>query len=159
MFQFKLFGMDAVFNEEENTLSYGGETRYFSEKYNEDDVKTAYFKFNNKCNLKCSYCFQKGEDHGTFSEKYVDLLQKHSERIEMLTITLDGNPDVQDKRRVYLDGRGTFSVVLNRLKLLCDARIPFTIQINIDKENLHTIEELIYILRRELKKTGQWVLC
>ena len=57
MFHFQLFGMDATFNEKDNTLAYAGEKQSFSSQQNNVSIRTIYFKFNDICNLRCNYCF------------------------------------------------------------------------------------------------------
>lgn len=59
MFHFQLFGMDATFNEKDNTLAYAGEKQSFSSQQNNVSIRTIYFKFNDICNLRCNYCFQR----------------------------------------------------------------------------------------------------
>ena len=59
MFHFQLFDMDATFNEKDNTLTYAGEKQSFSSQQNNVSIRTIYFKFNDICNLRCNYCFQR----------------------------------------------------------------------------------------------------
>jgi sulfatase maturation enzyme AslB (radical SAM superfamily) len=61
MFKFKLFGIDATFHEEDFSLIYEGEKYFYSTEVIDNEDKAVYFKLNNKCNLKCVYCFQKEE--------------------------------------------------------------------------------------------------
>ncbi len=61
MFYFNLFGMEAVFDERKNTLTYGGETIYYSTSENNEHLRTLYFKFNDICNLTPLYNFLKNK--------------------------------------------------------------------------------------------------
>lgn len=218
MFYFQLFGCEATFDEKNNILTYAGEKLSFSTKQNNFSHRVLYFKFNNVCNLRCSYCFQKnsnyssfsrlnlteydfllnrimeedrfdrfvifgGEpfisinydnvrvllekcDHkkicafsnGTFDTSFLNLLYSHRKKIEMITVTLDGNSDLHDRRRVYSSGKGTFDTILRRLIQIQDRGIPFAIQINIDRENIAHLDSLLSIVTKQLFKVSNVIL-
>lgn len=63
-------------------------------------------------------------------------------------ITLDGPKEVHDKRRFFVDGRGSFDVILENLKYAQD-KTNVVLRINIDINNLDEIEKLLEILREE----------
>nr|WP_300787958.1 radical SAM protein [uncultured Acetatifactor sp.] len=62
-----------------------------------------------------------------------------------IQLTLDGSKKMHDERRVYKNGKGTYDVVLGAIKIICETKdfVKPTIRINIDKENIRTINELI----------------
>ncbi|MCI9033715.1 MAG: radical SAM protein [Lachnospiraceae bacterium] len=210
MFYFNLFGMEAVFDERKNTLTYGGETIYYSTSENNEHLRTLYFKFNDICNLRCSYCFQRnskntesrnleiaeykgllnrivntssfdrfilfgGEpfiqvnynnilyllelcnekkicafSNGTFDDIYMKLLADNLNKIEMITITLDGDSVIHNRRRIYSNGKGTFQDIYNRLIRMQEMGIPFTVQINIDTENIENLYSLLNQMSKDL---------
>lgn len=210
MFYFNLFGMEAVFDERKNTLTYGGETIYYSTSENNEHLRTLYFKFNDICNLRCSYCYQRnskntesrnleiaeykgllnrivntssfdrfilfgGEtfiqvnynnilyllelcnekkicafSNGTFDDIYMKLLADNLNKIEMITITLDGDSVIHNKRRIYSNGKGTFQDIYNRLIRMQEMGIPFTVQINIDTENIENLYSLLNQMSKDL---------
>jgi uncharacterized protein len=66
-------------------------------------------------------------------------------------ITLDGPPNVHDKRRVLKNGEGSFCIIIDNIKKLL-ALAPDTrlnIRINIDKGNAQHIDQLLNILENE----------
>ena len=210
MFYFNLFGMEAVFDERKNTLTYGGETIYYSTSENNEHLRTLYFKFNDICNLRCSYCFQRnskntesrnleiaeykgllnrivntssfdrfilfgGEpfiqvnynnilyllelcnekkicafSNGTFDDIYMKLLADNLNKIEMITITLDGDSVIHNRRRIYSNGKGTFQDIYNRLIRIQEMGILFTVQINIDTENIENLYSLLNQMSKDL---------
>ncbi|MEL9970310.1 MAG: radical SAM protein [Metallosphaera sp.] len=61
-------------------------------------------------------------------------------------ITLDGPREVHDKRRHYLDGRGSYEVILNNLRNLQDM-VNVILRINVDVKNLDEVDVLFSELR------------
>ena len=78
---------------------------------------------------------------------------KHLKRLNCTSIqlTLDGCKRIHDERRIYKNGKGTYDVVLNAIKMVCKTKdfIRPTIRINIDKENAGTIKELLSDLQKK----------
>ena len=74
---------------------------------------------------------------------------KHLKRL--IQLTLDGCKRIHDERRIYKNGKGTYDVVLNAIKMVCKTKdfIRPTIRINIDKENAGTIKELLSDLQKK----------
>lgn len=69
--------------------------------------------------------------------------------IEGCQITVDGPPEIHNKRRVLRNGDGTFDVILNNIKKLISNDINVSLRVNIDKTNVECIEHLLLILREE----------
>lgn len=70
-------------------------------------------------------------------------------RIRQIFITLDGPPEVHNKRRMLKNGRGTFDVIWNNI-LYAVNRLPpksITIGVNIDETNLPFVNDLEDIIR------------
>lgn len=72
--------------------------------------------------------------------------------IRTFQITLDGLPEVHDRRRRGRDGSGTFHRILSNLKALSamDEDFHVTLRMNYDRENLPGLEPLLDLLKEEL---------
>lgn len=71
-------------------------------------------------------------------------------RVDNLQITLDGPPDLHDKRRnLVTRSNGTFWAIVEGIKLLNEAGSTVIVRSNVDKTNIDRIEELIDILADE----------
>ena len=63
-------------------------------------------------------------------------------------ITLDGTAEQYEKRKGYVDGqRQVFKKILNRIEWLAEADIHVDLRLNIDRENMKDILDLIYVLQ------------
>ena len=63
-------------------------------------------------------------------------------------ITLDGTANQYAKRKGYVDGqRAVFKKILNRIAWLAEENIHVDLRLNIDRENMNDILNLIYILQ------------
>lgn len=69
--------------------------------------------------------------------------------VKRTQITLDGSEESHDKRRILLNGKGTFNKIMENIKESCDV-LDITIRINLDKRNS---EEYINVLD-ELEKSN-----
>ncbi|QKR00309.1 radical SAM protein [Metallosphaera tengchongensis] len=63
-------------------------------------------------------------------------------------ITLDGPREVHDRRRYYIDGRGSFDVIVKNLRELQD-RVKVVLRVNIDVHNFHEVDKLLDELKSE----------
>jgi uncharacterized protein len=68
--------------------------------------------------------------------------------IKRAQITIDGTPDIHDRRRFLLNGNGTFYQILENIKELPDD-FRVQIRINVDKDNKDIIFDLMKLLQRE----------
>ena len=73
----------------------------------------------------------------------VRYLQKFN--LRRIQVTLDGDKEIHDKRRILENGNGTYDVIINNLKAILDNEVIDTIslRINIDKSNYNNIKEFI----------------
>lgn len=55
-----------------------------------------------------------------------------------IQITLDGDPETHDQRRVLVNGQGTFNRIYNNIVSLNENEIITNIRVNIDKNNLNS---------------------
>lgn len=69
--------------------------------------------------------------------------------IEHMQITLDGNRDTHDSRRIRLDGGGTFDVILGNLDHLMasDYRGTVSIRVNVDMRNRSEFRDVYCMIR------------
>ncbi|MEO0181755.1 MAG: radical SAM protein [candidate division WOR-3 bacterium] len=101
------------------------------------------------------YCDEKGIDYSAFivtngylltpdkAKRLADL------RVSGAQITLDGPPEVHDKRRVLANGGPTFWRIMENLKSALGFIPNITIRINVDRENRDRALELLDVLERE----------
>lgn len=78
------------------------------------------------------------------NERNQNILKKNN--IRKLQITIDGPPQIHNKRRVNTGSEeGSFNIILNNLKSLDDF-FSVNLRINVDKDNSNTIDNLLNIL-------------
>lgn len=64
------------------------------------------------------------------------------ERIDSVQITLDGPPEVHDRRRVLANGKGTFEKIAANIDRLLNRRIRVNVRVNLDKDNIEHVARL-----------------
>ena len=84
--------------------------------------------------------------NGTILEPYWDLLKKYK-AIVYLQITLDGAIEIHDKRRIRIDGSGTFNEITKNINRLLDENFKLNIRINLDKDNIDGLAALEQIAK------------
>jgi len=70
-------------------------------------------------------------------------------KINKVQITLDGPPEIHDKRRFTKSNKSTFFNIINSIHLLYREKFDITIRINIDDSNVDHIEELLCMINKE----------
>lgn len=78
----------------------------------------------------------------TMDNDYEGLLSKYKNTISVVQITVDGNKEVHDVRRIRADGSGTFESVCNGIDKFLNIGLKINLRINIDRENINHIAEL-----------------
>ncbi|HUV35317.1 MAG TPA: radical SAM protein [Patescibacteria group bacterium] len=68
--------------------------------------------------------------------------------VDLVQVTLDGPPDIHDKRRHLVGGHGTFRRIIENLKATVDLA-EFQLRINIDRRNAVSALEVVEILEKE----------
>ncbi len=63
-------------------------------------------------------------------------------RISDIQITLDGDRETHDSRRMFRNDRGTFDVILNNLRHFIDSGMTVSIRVNIDRRNIGALEKV-----------------
>lgn len=66
-------------------------------------------------------------------------------KIQNAQITLDGPPDIHNTRRVPLNGRPTFDIIMNNIIECCDI-LNISIRVNVDRTNINRVSEMLDIL-------------
>lgn len=173
-----------------------------------------------ECNFRCPYCYERGRNYNTMSEKTIDstikyindnskkkehlsiawyggepllavnIIEKITRNIEnkkdlgyqavlitngyLLTkdialklkqlnvnnvqITIDGPPEIHNKRRKLPNGGDTFSVIFDNIKQVCDI-LAIRIRVNVDKRNINTVDEILQYIKEFdlLNKVGLYL--
>lgn len=65
-------------------------------------------------------------------------------------ITIDGPKEVHDSRRVNVTGESTFDLMINNVNMLLNNDLDVIVRINIDRDNIETVEELLNILKSKV---------
>ncbi len=86
--------------------------------------------------------------NGYLLTKDPDIVQKLKDsRINSFQITLDGPPEVHNRRRMLKGDNGpTFDRILEGIKLLVANEIPVTLRVNVDRSNMDDAVKLLDIL-------------
>jgi len=79
--------------------------------------------------------------NGTNIDTYYNLLSENKERLS-IQITMDGNKEIHDKRRIRADGSGTFDDICDGIDKVLEIGIPLNLRINVDRENIEGIGDL-----------------
>ncbi len=69
-------------------------------------------------------------------------------RLTRAQVTLDGPPEVHNRRRPLADGRGSFERILANLKAVA-GKFTLNLRINVDEDNRHRIGDLLDLLEAE----------
>jgi len=103
----------------------------------------------NKPLLKKIFKFAKDKDapitivtNGVMAKDFIDILLLVKEKIEMLQITVDGPPEIHDKRRKFPSGKGSFNEISKSIDLLLKNNINTNVRVNIDNTNIEHIFDL-----------------
>ncbi len=80
--------------------------------------------------------------NGVIVKDFIDILIPVREKIEMLQITVDGPPEIHNKRRKFPSGRGSFNKISESIDLLLKNHINTNMRINIDNTNIEYIPKL-----------------
>ncbi|HDR7514664.1 TPA: radical SAM protein [Bacillus mobilis] len=79
-------------------------------------------------------------------------------KVDQAQITIDGPPDIHDKRRILLNGQGSFHRIMENIKE-AHSILNISIRINVDKTNIHRVDEILdYIESYGLKNKVSFYL-
>ena len=68
-------------------------------------------------------------------------------KFKNIQITLDGPREIHDKKRILINGKGTYDVIITNIKLLVKYNNQVSIRINTDKTNWHLINDVLLDLK------------
>lgn len=91
--------------------------------------------------------------NGTHVEEFLPLFRQYRETLDSIQITVDGPPQVHDRRRVSRDGKGSFDRIAQGVDKLLAEGIMVRLRVNVDQENLPHIPELLDVFERR-----EWTL-
>ncbi len=84
-----------------------------------------------------------------YNLKEANILRLKELGLRQIMVTLDGPPDVHNKRRVLAgSGEGTFRRILDNVKSVC-GDLRTCVRVNIDSQNIGRLDELFSILKAE----------
>jgi uncharacterized protein len=78
--------------------------------------------------------------NATQLDAYLDLLGPDG--IHHIQITIDGPPEVHDRRRIHADGSGSFELIAANMTRALERGVEISLRINVDKTNLARLPEL-----------------
>ena len=73
-------------------------------------------------------------------------------KIHGAQVTIDGVKEIHDARRKNITGESTFDKLIERVNALLNNDLSAIVRINIDKENISRVDELLKILRERIDK-------
>lgn len=77
---------------------------------------------------------------------FADLFLQYPRHISFIQVTLDGPPDIHNKRRVFRNGDGTFDQVAASIEFLVANKIPTRLRVNIDSSNVPHLSRFARII-------------
>lgn len=120
---------------------FGGEPMLYKEILYEFCDRT--FALAQKYSLSCNY--QMTSNMTLLDEQMISYIEKYEIGIQ---ISIDGTPEQHDRKRIYKDGSGTYQLILDNLRTLCEKGLKdlLTIRVNIDETNIHDCEKVMNVL-------------
>ena len=79
------------------------------------------------------------------NEKNILRLKKWN--LDNAQISIDGPREIHDQRRKYLDGRGTYDIILANVERALKENLHVVVRVNVDKQNLDYVEDLFMEMR------------
>ncbi|GEM_PF-2783545 len=117
---------------------------------NEEILKKAFYQisqYKKRYPLTELYIFTNGVN----TLQYLDLLKEYKHIISDLLITLIGNEKLHNAYRPTVDGSNGYTAAIDTINTLLTNRISVRIVLNINKQNIHGIKDLLRI-----KDENQW---
>ena len=74
-------------------------------------------------------------------EAYLDFMEEY--KIRSIQVTVDGTAELNDRRRLHKDGLPTYDRILRNVELALQRGVTVRLRVNVGKENLHGIKDLI----------------
>ncbi len=80
--------------------------------------------------------------NGVMAKDFIDILLPVKEKIKMLQITVDGPPEIHNKRRKFPSGKGSFGKISESIDSLLKNNIHTNVRVNIDNTNIEYLPDL-----------------
>lgn len=80
-------------------------------------------------------------------DSFLHLISK--DKIFGVQITLDGTKEIHDKRRIHQSDKGSFSKIINNIKLVLEKGGLVKVRTNVDSSNLLNIKDLVSFLENQ----------
>jgi len=97
--------------------------------------------------------------NGVMAKDFINILLPVKEKIEMLQITVDGPPEIHDRRRKFPSGKGSFNQISKSIDLLLKNNINTNVRVNIDNTNIEHIFDLYkYISKKNWIKHPNFII-
>lgn len=78
--------------------------------------------------------------NGVDLEKYCDMLEKFD--VYRVQVTVDGPPEIHDKRRIFPNGKGSFDSIVRGIDDALSRGIKVNIRVNVDNQNIDYLPKL-----------------
>lgn len=82
-----------------------------------------------------------------------DMVELKNANVRKIQITLDGPPEVHDMRRKTVSGKSSFKTIIHNINALLHNKIQVSLRINIDKNNIESIDNLLLFLKTNIDQT------
>lgn len=86
--------------------------------------------------------------NGSRIDKFLPLLNKYHDIISDFRISLDGKPDIHDKRRPFKNGQGSFETIVKNINLLLQNELPVKMQTILGAGNIDHLKDIINIVEK-----------
>ena len=80
---------------------------------------------------------------------YAKILTKYKNVISEIQVTIDGLKEIHDTRRIRKDGSGSFDTIVKSIDFLIRENIGVNLRVNVDKENISSIDKLVYFIEEK----------
>jgi uncharacterized protein len=74
------------------------------------------------------------------TEDILEELKKYN--MNFVQITIDGSKEINDKRRVFKNGEGTYDLLMDKIEMTA-GYLPLQIRVNVDRENISSLSKFI----------------
>ncbi len=82
-----------------------------------------------------------------YTSYFNDFLYNNKNKIKELIITIDGPEQIHNSRR-RMKNNNSYKVIMENIKFYLQKDLPFSIQVNLDKDNVESINDLLQDIER-----------
>lgn len=87
--------------------------------------------------------------NGINIREYIDIFLTKKKQIYLVNVTIDGPESIHNNRRPSLNNDNAFKIIENAVDTLKYIRIPVSVSINLDAENVYYLEEVINFIQNK----------